>query len=201
MVPGCKTKDIRKVEDIPPNGPDVLPLTQALERTWGEGLALLPAAQAGLDCVKVKLPGVKITGGTRTVAYQAHLKEVWDKLIELDGLEDPAQIKACKPLRDKIEAHNSCGGNGHCITDEPAKDSNHPKGTAFDVSRASIKGLLGKLRPPPDLQLPPRPPLTPAQQRQADIQLIADWLASPATCNLEWGGSFTKPDRVHFQIP
>lgn len=196
-VPGCKTKDIREVDDIPPNGPDVLPLTQVLERTWGAGLALLPAAQAGLDCVKAKLPGVKISGGTRTVAYQAHLKEVWDKLIELDELEDPVQIRACKPLRDKIKAHNSCGGNGHCITYEPAEDSDHPRGDAFDIS--GIEVLLGKLRPPPDLQLPPRPPLTPAQERQADVRLIADWLAVPPTCNLVWGGSYG--DRVHFSIP
>ena len=197
-VLGCKTKDIRKVDDIPPNGPDVLPLTQVLERTWGAGLALLPAAQAGLDCVKAKLPGVTLSGGTRTVAYQAHLREVWDKLIELNQLRDPIQIQACKPLRDRIKAHHdSCGGNGHCIAYEPATDSDHPRGDAFDVS--GIEGLLGKLRPPPDLQLPPRPPLTSAQQRQVDVPLIADWLASPPTCNLVWGGSYG--DTVHFSIP
>ncbi|HEY0666452.1 MAG TPA: hypothetical protein VGD24_10330, partial [Gallionella sp.] len=194
-VPGCDVDDIREVEDIPPNGPDVLPLTLELERTKGEGLALLPAAQAGVDCVKTKFPGVTISGGTRTVAYQAHLKEVWDKVIELDQIKDPAQIQACKPLRDKIKAHKECDG-GHCIVYPPATDSKHPKGTAFDISRNSLASLLGQLRPPPDLQLPP---LTPAQQRQADVPLIADWLASPPPCNLEWGGSYG--DTVHFSIP
>lgn len=180
-------------------GPDVLPLTLELERTRGAGLALLPDAQAGVNCVLLKEPGTVITGGTRTLAYQAHLKEVWDKSVELNK-EINLKNKACQPLRDKVEAEKGCNG-GHCITYPPATNSNHPKGTAFDVSKTNIKGLLDKLRPP--LPLPPKLPLTEAQQHQADIKLMADWLASPAACNLVWGGSFTNPgpDIVHFQLP
>jgi hypothetical protein len=72
-VPGCPVDPLIKVEDILPNDPDVLPLTLELERTRGAGLALLPDAQAGVNCVKLKEPGTVITGGTRTLAYQAHL--------------------------------------------------------------------------------------------------------------------------------
>ncbi|MHB9100631.1 MAG: hypothetical protein ACYC2E_03845 [Sulfuricella sp.] len=186
------------VKDIPPNGPDVLPLTLQLEKTKGADLALLPDAQKGVDCIKLKEPGAVITSGTRTLAYQAHLKEIWDKSIDLDGIKDPIKVKACQPLRDKVNAEKGCNG-GHCIVSEPATDSNHPKGTAFDVSRDTIYGLLSKLRPPPPL--PPKLPLTSAQQVQADAKLIADWLASPAACNLIWGGSFQRIDKVHFQIP
>jgi hypothetical protein len=196
-VPGCPVPPLTEVKDILPNGSGVLPLTLELERTRGAGLALLPDAQAGVNCVKTKEPGAIITGGTRTLAYQAHLKEVWDKSIELNK-SDNLKNKACQPLRDRVEAEKGCNG-GHCITYPPAIDSNHPKGTAFDVSKVTIYGLLGKLRPPPPP--PPTPPLTQAQQAQADIKLIADWLASPVTCNLVWGGGFQNPDIVHFQIP
>lgn len=193
-VPGCGVPELRKVEDIPPNGSDVLPLTLELERTRGAGLALLPDAQAGVTCITNKYPSASISSGTRTLAYQAHLKEIWDKSIELD-LPKNKNNAACQPLRDKVNAEKGCSG-GHCIVFPPATDSNHPKGTAFDVSRDTISELRRALRP----ALPPRtPPLTEAQQHQADIKLIADWLASPAACNLVWGGSYG--DIVHFEIP
>lgn len=139
------------------------------------------------------------------MAYQAHLKEIWDKSIELD-LPDNKNNAACQPLRDKVNAEKGCSG-GHCITYQPAEDSKHTIGKAFDVSMDTIKNLLIQLTPvPPNpLQLPP-PPLTLQQKRQAqikkqqaEIKLIGDWLASPAACNLVWGGSYG--DRVHFSIP
>jgi hypothetical protein len=192
----CPVPDLRDVKDIPPNDPDVLPLTLELEQTRGAGLALLPAAQAGVDCIKRKESGAVITSGTRTLAYQAHLKEIWDKSVILNKQKDPAIRKACQPLRDKINTEKGCP-DGHCIVSPPATNSNHPKGTAFDVSRVTINGLLLRLAP----LLPPNPPLTPQQQVQADIKLIADWLATPASCNLVWGGGFQPIDEVHFQIP
>lgn len=195
----CPVPKLRDVKDIPPNGPDVLPLTLRLENTKGSDLALLPAAEEGIACLKRKTTGVFVSSGTRTLAYQAHLKEIWDKLIDLDALEDPAEIKACKPLRDKVLAEKGgCSNNsGHCLRFQPATDSKHTIGKAFDVRTDTINALLLKLRPVPPLPL--KLPLTPAQQRQADVKLIADFLAKPAACSLNWGGSFG--DDVHFSVP
>jgi len=186
---------MREVKDIPPNGSDVLPLTLRLENSKGSDLALLPAAAEGLACLKRKTTGVHVSGGTRTVAYQAHLREIWDTLIKLDALVDPVEIKACKPFRDKVLAEKGgCSDNsGHCLDFQPAKDSKHTIGKAFDVSKVTIATLLLKLRPIPPL------PLTRAQQAQADVKLIADFLAKPAACSLNWGGSFG--DFVHFSVP
>lgn len=193
-VPGCSVPPLTEVKDIPPNGPDVLPLTLRLEETKGSDLALLPDAQAGVNCVKAKEPSAVISSGTRTVAYQAHLKEIWDKSKQLNKAIN-LKNTACQPLRDKVEAEKGCNG-GHCIVHPPATDSKHTMGKAFDVSRDTIYGLLQRLRPPPP---PLNSPQTLSQQHQADIKLIADWLVSPAACNLTWGGNFDDP--VHFQIP
>lgn len=193
-VPGCGVPELRKVEDILPNGSDVLPLTRRLETTLGADLALLPDAQAGVTCITNKYPSASISSGTRTEAYQAHLKEIWDKSEELE-LPKNKNNAACKSLREKVNAAKGCSG-GHCIVFPPAEVSDHPTGKAFDVSRDTINGLRRTLRP----ALPPgTPPLTEEQQHQADIKLIADWLASPAACNLVWGGSYG--DIVHFSIP
>ena len=205
-VPGCLVKPLTEVKDIPPNDPDVLPLTLRLEDTKGADLALTDAALAGVACIKSKESGAVISSGTRTIAYQKHFIEIWDKMIELNE-PDNKNNEACRPLRDRVIAEKGCSMDegcvgkcipgSHCIRGEPAINSKHPKGTAFDVSNTTIDSILGKLRPPPPT--PPNPPLTPAQQDQADIKLIADWLASPKACNLVWGGSFQ--DIVHFQIP
>lgn len=142
-------------------------------------------------------PPIPYAGPTATIrntAYQAHLQEVWDKMIDLDSLTDPVKITACQSLRDKVIAEKGCTG-GHCIVYPPADYSNHSTGTAFDVSRDAIKGIFLELTP-----LPPAP-MTPLQKQQAQQIWIADWLAKPAACNLIWGGSFQDPDRVHFQLP
>lgn len=195
----CPVTDLTDVKDLQPNGSDVLPLTLLLENTKGSDLALLPAAAEGLACLKRKTAGVFVSSGTRTVAYQAHLKEIWDTLIKLDALEDPVEIKVCKPLRDKVLAEiGGCSNNsGHCLKFQPAKDSKHTIGKAFDVRMVTIDTLLLNLRPIPPL--PPKLPLTPIQQQQADIKLIADFLAKPAACSLNWGGNFG--DFVHFAVP
>jgi hypothetical protein len=196
-VPGCSVSDLTEVKDIPPNDPDVLPLTLELESTKGADLALLPAAQAGVTCIKNKFPSAIISSGTRTIAYQQHFIDIWSKMIELNKPVNQNN-EACRPLRDKVIAEKGCSTNfgcigacisgSHCLRHPPAIDSKHPKGKAFDVSDTTINGILLSLAPPP-------PPLT----LQQETTMIADWLARPAACNLVWGGSFQ--DRVHFQIP
>jgi hypothetical protein len=179
---------------------------------------LNPALPGQIQCFADKIAATNVTarptipypgpsGLYRNDAYQAHLKNIWDKMIELNNLSDPAQIMACQPLRNKVIAEKGCdsiyGCSGecvtgsHCIRNIPAKSSNHTQGTAFDVPWGTINGLLGELTPlPPAL-------MTPQQKIQAQRTWVADWLAKPTACNLYWGGNFTNPgpDYIHFQLP
>ncbi|MBI5890634.1 MAG: M15 family metallopeptidase [Nitrosomonadales bacterium] len=141
----------------------------------------------------------------RNSAYQKHLQDVWDKMIELDNLSAPEDISACQALRSKVAAEkgcdssDSCGGTffpgSHGIDYRPADYSNHSSGTAFDVSRRTIRGIIAELTP-----LPPAP-MTSQQRLQFQRFVISAWLAAPTACNLVWGGSFQDPDYVHFQLP
>ncbi|MDD5056770.1 MAG: M15 family metallopeptidase [Sideroxydans sp.] len=155
-------------------------------------------------------PQIPYSGPTakyRNAAYQAHLLNIWKKMIELIKLEDPAEITACAPLRNKVAAEKGCDtddgcpaactAGSHCIRNKPATYSNHTQGTAFDVPQNTINGLINELTP-----LPPAP-MSPLKKLQAQRFWIASWLAKPTACNLEWGGNFNdpKPDFVHFQLP
>ena len=156
-------------------------------------------------------PPIPYSGPTaqyRNAAYQAHLRDIWDKMIELNQDEN-INNEACRPRRNEVIAEKGCSSSegcdekqctdgSHCLAYQPAKDSNHSKGTAFDVPRSTIKGLLQELTP-----LPPAP-MTPQQKIQAQRIWVANWLVSPTACNLVWGGSFTNPpgpDYIHFQLP
>jgi hypothetical protein len=146
------------------------------------------------------------TAKYRNAAYQAHLKDIWDTMIKLDNLSDPAKIMACQPLRNEVIVEKGCDSSdgcvgacmlsSHCIRSTPATFSNHTKGTAFDVPKDTINGLLNELIPRPPA------PMAPSQQLQAQRIWIADWLAKPAACNLYWGGNFAdpEPDFIHFQL-
>lgn len=179
---------------------------------------LNPALPGQIQCFADKIAATNVTarptipyaGPTATIrntAYQAHLQDVWDKMIELN---QPVNLnnEACQPLRDKVIAEKGCSSSGncdesqctagsHCLAHQPATYSNHSTGTAFDVSKGTIKGLLSELTPRPPA------PMTPQQTIQAQRTWIADWLAKPTACNLYWGGNFTNPgpDYVHFQLP
>ncbi len=138
------------------------------------------------------IPYSKATATIRNAAYQAHLREIWDKMIELN-IPDNKNNEARRPRQDKVIAEKGCASSGncdtnkctagsHCFAYQPATDSNHSTGTAFDVPKGTINGLLLELTP-----LPPAP-MTPLQQQQAQMYMIAYWLASPTACNLVWGG-------------
>lgn len=141
-----------------------------------------------------QIPYAGPTATYRTTAYQAHLREIWDKMIQLD-LPANKNNAACKTRRAEIVAAKGCDTNagGHCLEFRPADDSKHSIGQAFDISKSTIQGLLQELTP-----LPP-PAMSRLQKKQEQIFLIANWLAQPTACNLTWGGSFN--DRVHFQLP
>lgn len=192
----CPVEPLTPIDQLQPNGPDVLPLTQLLERTRGADLALTPETETARQCLIGKASGagvtVRTTSGTRTIAYQKHFIEIWNKMMEHNNYEDdPVVWEACRSRREEIIAEKGCSSSqgcigactpgSHCIRAEPATDSRHPDGRAFDVSMDTINGLRTNLaaRQPP--------------------QSISELLTSTPACSLTWGGGFNNPDDVHFQ--
>lgn len=169
--------------------------------------ALTPAMQAGKACLEGKLSSIspaiqmKITGDIRNIAYQAHLREIWDKMLALVALEDdPVKRTACAVRRAEIAAEKGCDNAGpcescyspsatqrsHCIKGRPAKpspnDAQHTQGNAIDVS---LDYTISPLQDVLDARNPP--------------QTIPQFLDAPTDCNLIWGGTFkTNKDSVHF---
>lgn len=132
-----------------------------------------------------------VTGTVRTLAYQAHLRAMWDKFWELKNKieKKPSIRQLCPALIAQVEGEmgfriaqnpkkDDCApGNHHCIVSSPAnpdKEPKHAEYVAFDISKATIKKFANVL-------LPPRTMATEAN-----------------ACNLTWGGTFKDYDPVHF---
>lgn len=110
----------------------------------------------GEPCLKKKLGdlGVPYAGPTstiRTPAYQAHLKDVWDKWWEHGFVSDPTLYQACTARRTIVENEK----NKHGISYDPIGTS-HNEGKAFDISRATVDrvpDVSGMLRQAPACNL------------------------------------------------
>jgi hypothetical protein len=175
--------------------------------------ALTDKLKTGMACFRDKLSRTNdivtgnpipfvVTSDIRDIAYQAHLREVWDKMQLLVKLmkDDPAMQTACAARRAEIAAEKGCDNAGvckscysesatqrsHCLKGMPAdpnpNDAQHTQGNAFDVSAtytiAPLRVALGALRPPQNIPL---------------------FLDAPTNCGLIWGGMFiTNKDPVHF---
>lgn len=148
---------------------------------------------------------MRITGGIRSLAYQAHLREIWDRMEDLVELEDdPVKHAACATRRAEIAAEKGCDNAGpctscyaesatqrsHCLNGRPARpnpnDAQHTRGNAIDVSRTRtiipLQAALAARRPPETVQQ----------------FLDASSSSYPNGCNLNWGGTFTNNyDPVH----
>jgi hypothetical protein len=142
-----------------------------------------------------------ITADIRDTAYQAHLREIWDKMERLVALEDdPVKKNACAGRRVEIAAEKGCDNAGvctscysesatqrsHCIKGRPAlpnpNDAQHTQGNAIDVSATYTIAPLNK-----------------ALKARHPPQTIPQFLDAPTNCNLIWGGTFnTNKDPVHF---
>lgn len=199
----CPIPELTPIAEIPPNGPDILPLTLELENSRGATLALTADTESARQCLVDRASAlginVRTTSGTRTVAYQKHFIEIWDKMIAHNKLvednqqSNPVFVESCRQRRERVIAEKGCSINkgcvgpclpgSHCIRYKPAVDSKHPDGTAFDISEVSIESLKTKLTES-------QPPTT-----------MSQFLAGPPACKLRWGGdSFRDPDDVHFQL-
>lgn len=170
--------------------------------------ALTDKLKTGMACFRDKLAGIspaiplKITSDVRDVAYQEHLRDIWDNMQALVKLmkNDPDMQTACATRRAEIAAEKGCDNAGpctscydesatqrsHCLIGRPANpnlnDAQHTLGNAFDVSRYvtinPLQAALGARNPP---------------------QTISQFLDAPTNCNLNWGGTFTDNyDPIHF---
>lgn len=169
------------------------PCTQSLEA--GRGVDVYGACASGLSpemqqeaqCLANKITslGISYPGPTSTIrtgAYQAHLREIWEKAIELDGLDDPAVIQACASRKTEIEGHKI----SHGLTNEPtASSSRHGTGEAVDVGNDVVRELSNRVT-----------------TDMSDLQeYVNSQISNPPACNLRWGGRFRQYDPVHFQLP
>lgn len=145
----------------------------------------------------------------RTYAYQAHLREVWDKYVALKGAvdKDKANKQRCAALISKVEGkmgflltqnpsanaipkitcNRMLGGaefghRSHCIRARPAKDDpKHVAKTAFDISSDAADKVKILL----DLR-------NAFEMTSNTVHTVAN------ACGLNWGGTFDDP--VHFSL-
>jgi len=170
--------------------------------------ALTDNLKTGMACFSNKLSGLtpaiplNITSDIRDVAYQAHLRQVWDRMEDVVQwmTDNPTIQTACAARRAEFAAEKGCDNAGgctscyaesasqrsHCLAYRPANpsssDAKHTEGKAFDVSRTRTVDPLQAVL---DARTPP--------------QKIPQFLSAPTNCNLSWGGTFD--DDVHFYIP
>lgn len=195
----CPISPLTPVEDIQPNDSETLLLTRVLESGVDGYSYLTEGMKAADQCLREKVEALGInyvrTGTIRTLAYQRHLREVWDKMEQLAALTEPDQIQACAALRAQVAAEKGCdnagscsscpprpGARNHCLAYPPTTSDEppHALGIAIDVSRAMVTRL--------------------SETVVTDSSSLSDYINGVPSCNLIWGGTFVRPDSVHFQL-
>ena len=172
---------------------------------------LTPAMQTAVGCFRNKLTQINdpatgqpiplvITADIRNIAYQAHFREVWDKMEDIvrETRDNPTMQAVCAARRAEVAAEKGCDNAGpcttcypstattrsHCIVSRPAQpnpnDATHVQGNAIDVSRGQT---VDPLQAALNLRTPP--------------QSIQDMLNAPRNCRLDYLGA---GDPVHFQL-
>ncbi len=143
---------------------------------------------------------LRITADIRNLAYQAHFREIWDKMedIVFEITRNPALQTACAARRAEIAAEKGCDNAGpcapcsaptatarrHCLASRPAppnpNDATHVQGNAIDVDRGQTVD-----------------PLQSALNQRTPPQSIQGQLDAPTNCRLDYLGA---QDPVHFQL-
>jgi len=99
--------------------------------TVDEG-GLNAAMQTALACLRQQATtnrgGITVTSAYRPPAYQAHLREVWDRWNDLRNRRDPE----CATLRTEVQAEFN--RHGLLLSQRPAAASAHTRGEAFDAN-------------------------------------------------------------------
>ena len=121
--PGCSVKDILPFG--PPDPPD-LDMTK-----------ISPALRAAANCLNRETglsDGALFESGYRSLDYQKHFRDLWDKKIELEPNTDPL----CAALKAKINTDFGKHGLGSSEQRPALSPSNcHTAGTCFDAKSDS----------------------------------------------------------------
>jgi hypothetical protein len=108
--------------------------------------------RSGLTCILQRSNGLganaKASSGFRPAAYQAHLREVWDKWQELKNNGE----ERCRLTKQQVAAE----WVRHELVRRPVLFSNHSAGNAVDIKRVpaphadAIASACGMFRPEPN---------------------------------------------------
>lgn len=206
-VPGCPVQGLTPLDLLSKSNsetPEQAALTQQLEQKI-DGYSLLSnATKSAEQCLAGRIQsvlgdpaqsGYQVTSTVRTLAYQAHLREVWDKFFELQGkvAGDPSLKQRCAVLITKVEGEMGFHLNqdptddqqhcdftlypDHCIVQRPARtDPKHVKNVAFDIHLDTVTDFQDSLTSPNTVE------------------------TEANACSLTWGGTFNPKDEVHFVL-
>ena len=134
VVTACPVKDLTPLDKLSKQfneTPEQIDLTNKLE-SGVDGYSLLSdATKTAEQCLARRVnavvgvtSGYKVTSTVRTLAYQKHLREVWDKFWDLQKRvkKDPTIQQTCQTLIAKVE-----GEMGLRLTQDPQIVKPHPK--------------------------------------------------------------------------
>ncbi|NOU01657.1 MAG: hypothetical protein HOO95_08820, partial [Gallionella sp.] len=183
--------------------------------------AITSAMQQEKACLTEKMASYNITmqstAEVRSIAYQAHFRDIWDKMEDLVKRteHDTAMQVACANRRAELAAEKGCDHEGACVTNgvsdcytktstrrshcfnaTPASATGaakHTQGVAMDIKASDVRTLrtiLGGFVPPKTVPEFLRMPSS------------VNSTVCPAAPQLHWGGDWlTNPDKVHFYLP
>lgn len=169
---------------------------------------LLPEMQKQAQCLadKIHALGQPYTGPSatvRTVAYQQHLLDVWNKSIEIENkdLSDEEEL-ACAAIIENVDNEMK----RHGIKSDPSNKGNaapHVLGKAIDIPMDVVDALKARVSNTTFVTFTGCIFCIPiAITTIGDVQdYVNSATVNPPACNLKWGGRFKRIDDVHFQLP
>lgn len=195
-------------------------LTSSLENGSSAKSLLGDGMKKAEACMAAKFAALgipyKITATVRTKAYQEHFKELWNKREALlpaitNNFENQIRCADLKGALDgefgfdiRQDTATACAApqsynRNHCIRYGPAQlRSNHQSGNAIDIDSKTVARLRNKLKIGiPNMNIPPSTSVNEFLNQLLDDQFVA---CSGDIPLLQWGGNFTRPDDVHFQL-
>ncbi|MFN4290136.1 MAG: hypothetical protein ACK4E7_04565 [Permianibacter sp.] len=196
----CPVAPLTPIEELTPNDADSLAKTRALERGESAYDLLSDNMKAAEQCLSAKFAAkgacYRIESTYRSLAYQKHLREIWDKWRAVQKLNKKERL-ACSAIKSALDLEmggtsgnprnlpcNLQGGRNHCIRAQPASaNPKHTQGDAIDISDACVTELENSLNAN-DMCVP-----------------IESYLTEEPRCNVKWGGggNFHPIDTVHFK--
>ena len=184
------------------NGADIDKACRPLDTRWTE------PSGGQLQCLadKIHMLGLAYTKPTatiRTVAYQQHLVDVWNKSIEIENKDmTPEQEQTCATVIANVDREMS----QHGLDAPPSKKNSkapHVLGIAIDIPRVVKDAMIAQVSNTTTV-VPVNCFLNFCMSLPVYIKDVQDYINSdilnPPACNLRWGGRFDPYDPVHLQL-